>query len=210
MDRYGDYQVGRTIIAGRRVDSGFSAETLSAIRELTRHDYQWLRFSNASTQDAVLPDATTLENGWQVVVDVPDTSAASVNVKTYHATTPVLLRNIIPGRAYAFTLVDNGTAAGVWHVNFLEEADTIPTERYIETFNATTDWSAASGGYHTITVSEATHGRGSNPKVTIRALSGTDYIDVMPDRILIESDGDTKIRVPEVPDLRFAGRAIFV
>lgn len=210
MDRYGDYSVGRTITAGRRVNSGFTAETITASRTLTIHDYQWIRITNASTQDVILPDATTLENGWQVVVDVPAASAASVNVKTYDAVTPVLLRNIESGRAYEFTLVDNSTDEGTWHVNFLEEADAIPTERYIETFDATTDWGTAAAGYYTITITEATHGRGANPNVQIQSLSGTDYITVTPDRILVESDGDTKIRVPETPDLRFAGRAIFV
>ena len=210
MDRYGDFKVGRTIEAGRRMDSGFSAETLTAKKDLDKHSHQWLRITNAATQDVVLPDALTLPNGWKVVVNVPEASGASVNVKTFHGTTPVLLRNVIAGRAYEFTLVDNATATGTWHVDFLEEADSIPTERYVSTFNATGDWGTVSGGYYTIEVTEVTHGRGTNPVVMCRAKSGSDYIAVNPDRIMVLADGNVQIRVPQIPDLRFEGQLIMV
>lgn len=210
MDRYGDFKVGRTIEADRRVDSGFTAETLTTKKDLDRHSYQWLRITNASTQDVVLPDALTLSNGWQQTIDVPGESGASVNVKTFHAVTPVLLRNIIAGRAYEFTLVDNATDAGVWHVNFLEEADSIPAERYVFTFDATTDWGTSAGGYYTITVTAVTHTRGTNPIVVCKVKSGSDYSIASPDRTMILANGNIQIRVPETPNLRFEGQLVII
>ena len=210
MSYKGDIQVGRTISAGRRLNEGFSAETISTQRNITVNDYKLLRISNATTQDVVLADATTLPNGWSVIIDVPSASGASVNVKTYDAVTPVLLKNIINGRAYEFTLLDNSTDEGVWLVNFLEEADTIPSERYISTFNATTDWGSASGGYYTITVAQTTHERGVNPVVKLQELDGADYNEVFADQLKVLANGDTAIRVTEIPDMRFAGRAVFI
>ena len=207
---FGDINILRTITAGRRVNTGISSVALTAQRDLIEHDFSWLRVTNATTQDVVLPDATTLPNGWKQVIDVGSTSVASVNVKTYHVATPVLLKNILIARTYEFILVDNSASAGVWKINFLEEADLLPAERFSSPFNATTDWGAAAGGYYTITVTAATHARGTQPFVTVQELSGSDYIDVKPDRILILANGNTSIRVPEVPDCRFAGRTLYV
>ena len=210
MDKYGDFKVGRTISAGRRVNEGATALTLTAARNLDLHEYGWLRASAASTQDIVLPDATTLDMSWGVVVDVPDSSGASINVKTYHGTTPVLKRNIVPGRAYRFTCVDTSTEAGLWKVDFLEEADKIPSERYVHSFNATTDWGDVSGGYFYITVTAATHGRGAQPSVSVREIVGTEHIQVSPDRLVVEDSGNVVIRVPADPNLKFAGEMLFI
>lgn len=206
----GDLSVKRSLTVDRRITDGFSAETIVAIRNITVNDYAWLRITNTTTQDIVLPDATTLLNGWKQVIDVPSTSGASVNVKTYHATTPVLLKNILAGRTYTFILVDNSTSIGVWKIEFIEESEFVPVERFVSTFTATTEWGTASGGFYTITVTEATHGRGVQPLVTIQELSGSDYINVSPHSILILANGNISISVPDSPDLRFAGRMIIV
>jgi hypothetical protein len=85
-----------------------------------------------------------------------------------------------------------------------------PAERYTQEFDATTDWGAASGGYYTITILATTHGKGINPAVKVRELSGSDYIDVFVDRVLINSSGDVSFRVPNAPDLRFEGIVIII
>ncbi len=213
MDRRGDFRVGRTIIADRRVDFGATAATLSATKDLDRHTYKWHRLKNTTTQNVILPNATTLLLGWQVVIDVPDDSAAAVNVQTYHDTTPATLKNIEPGRAYELTCVDISTEVGEWHVNFLEEADKIPTERYVKSFDdsdTASGWPTLSNGYHTITVLESEHERGTKPTVDIFQADGSDFIQVTPDRVKVAANGDVSIRVPENPDLRFEGEAIFI
>lgn len=207
MDKYGDFRVGRTIIGERRVNSGLSAETITVSRDIDVHDFQWLKLSCASIQNAVLPNATELELGWYVVVHVPETSTSTINVQTNNS---ALLRNILKGRAYKFTCVGNSTAVGEWYVDYLEELESLPTVRYIHSFDATTNWGAESGGYYTITVPASTHELGANPVSTVYELSGGDYIDVMPDKIKTASNGNVSIRVPVTPDLRFAGQIIII
>ena len=205
----GDLNVKRTLNADRRVNQGVSRETLVALRNVTINDFSWLQIINASTQDIVLPDATTLSNGWNQVVMADSISGASVNVKTYHAVTPVLKKNILVGRAYRFTLVDNGTSAGVWHVDFLEEADMLPTSRYVDTYNATTDWSGPSAGYYTRTVTATTHGMGTSPTIAVR-MGSAPYTRVLPDSLSVAVNGDLTISVTQIPDLRFAGQMVIV
>ncbi len=207
MDRRGDFRVGRTVIADRRVDAGATAQTLSTGKDLDRHSYSWLRLDNATTQDVTLPDATDLPLGWSVVVDVPSTSTAPVKVKKHGG---AALKSIEQGRAYKFTCVDIGSAAGEWYINFLEEADLIPTERFVETFDATGDWGSPSNGYYTITVDETDHERGTKPTVAVFQKDATDYIQISPDRIKVNTSGDVSIRVPQTPDLRFEGEMIFI
>ena len=204
---YGDLHVKRSITADRRLNQGLSKETISTTRVLNNYDFAWIQIINASTQDVVLPDATTCENGWSIVVSVDSTSGASTNVKSYDAITPVLLRNILVGRAYRFSLLDNSTASGEWHIDFLEEADRLISQRYVDTFNATTDWSGPTNGYYSRTVSAATHGMSATPFVTIREGSNP-YYDVIADQLYIENNGDITIKVTQAPDLRFAGQMI--
>jgi hypothetical protein len=85
-----------------------------------------------------------------------------------------------------------------------------PAERYVQYFNSSSDWGSPSGGYYTITILAATHTKGINPIVNIRELSGSDYIDLSVDQILINSSGDISFRVLETPDLRFAGRVTII
>jgi hypothetical protein len=204
---YGDLNVKRSIIADRRVNQGLSKETISGVRAVTINDYAWLQIINSSTQDVVLPDATTLSNGFTIVVMADAASGASVNVKTYNATTPVLLKNILVGRAYKFTLLDGTTAAGSWQKTLLGEADILPAERYVDTFNATTDWSGPAGGYYTRTITAVTHGMGTSPTVKVRSGSGP-YVDVMTDSLSVAANGDITIQVTQTPDLRFAGQVL--
>jgi hypothetical protein len=82
-----------------------------------------------------------------------------------------------------------------------------PTTSYVATFNATTDWGSASGGYYTITIAAATHALTNTPSIVqIYELVGSDYDLVNVDRVRIASNGDVSIRVVSSPDLRFAGR----
>jgi len=206
---YGDLNVKRTLNADRRVNQGLSRETITSLRNVVVNDYAWLQITNASTQDVVMPDATTLANGWSIVVMADAASGASVNVKSYHAVTPVLIKNILVGRAYRFSLVDGTASAGVWHIDFLEEADLIASARYVGSFNATSDWGSPSGGYYTYTLAQSTHLRGTSPSVSL-LLGPAPYSRVGCDLLTIAANGDVAIRVPQVPDLRFAGEMILI
>ena len=188
-------------------NQGLSKETITGQRAVTINDFFWLQIINATTQDVVLPDATTLGEGWSIVVMADSTSGASVNVKSYHAVTPVLVKNVLVGRAYQFTLLNKSAAAGVWHIDFLEEADLLPAERFVATFNATSDWTGPSNGYYTRTVTAVTHTMGASPTARVRSGAGP-YTDVDPDQLSVAVNGDITIQVTQTPDLRFAGQMI--
>jgi len=200
-------EVRGTLNVLSHVRQGLNQETLTAQKDLNIYSEWWHKVTAASAQDIILPDATGFEAGVspQFVVQV-DGGSSTITVKTYDATTPVTLKAVEAGKAYAFTLVDNSTDEGTWHVNLLEEADQQPSDRYEQTFNATTDWGSASGNLYSITVAAATHGRGLNPEVTVERDDGTNYIPVWLRHRTVKANGDVVISVPETPDLRFAGR----
>jgi hypothetical protein len=203
----GDLNVCRTINAARRVNQGLLASTITAAEQLEIHSEYWQQITAAAVQDVILPDATTLPNGWAIVVEG---KTSNLNVKTYDAVTPVLRKTVTPDRAYEFTLVDNSTDEGVWYVNFLEEADTLATARFTSTFDATTSWGTASGGYYTQTITQATHTRGTSPQVDVFEVSGSDFVKVELDELKVLANGDVEMRVPESPDCRFAGKVVMV
>jgi hypothetical protein len=83
------------------------------------------------------------------------------------------------------------------------------SEKTAITFNTTTDWGSASGGYYTQTIAQTLHRRGTNPVVQIFELDGSDYVLTTPDKVWHDStSGDVSFRVPDDPDLRFAGKVI--
>jgi len=78
-----------------------------------------------------------------------------------------------------------------------------PAERYFATFNNTSDWTSNSPEY-THTVTAATHGKGSNPNVSVYELVSGNY-EAINVNISITTGGDVTIKVSETPDNRFTG-----
>ena len=152
---FGDLTIGRTAKA-RSFQHGLSVETLTTTRNIDINDYQYLRLSCASNQDIILPDAQTLEAGWNRIFDVASDSVGSILVKTYDAVTPVLLKTLASGKSVKVTLISGATAAGTWKVEVISETETSAAERYVSGFTATTEWGTAAGGYYTITITSAT------------------------------------------------------
>lgn len=81
------------------------------------------------------------------------------------------------------------------------------TAKYVQTFNATTDWGTASGGVYTITVASGTHGK-AYPNIRVEELISTDYFRAFVDDEIVRSTGNVEIKVSQTPDGRFAGRVI--
>ena len=204
---FGDLTIGRTAKA-RSFQHGLSVETLTTTRNIDINDYQYLRLSCASNQDIILPDAQTLEAGWNRTIDVASDSVGSVLLKTYDDVTPVLLKTLASGKSVKVTLISGATSAGTWKVEVISETETSAAERYVSGFTATTEWGTAAGGYYTITITSATHGIGSNPVVSVQQLTGSDYLVVDVDELKIFANGNISIKVPETPNLRFAGRVV--
>lgn len=204
---FGDLNVGRTAKA-RSYQHGLSVETLTTSRTIDINDFQYLRLSCASNQDVILPNASLLTVGWNRTFDVADDSVGSILLKTYNSVTPVLLKTLASGKSVKVTLISGASDAGTWKIEVISSTETSAAERYISGFTATTEWGTASGGYYTITITAATHGIGSNPVVDVQQLTGSDYICVEADQLKIFANGNVSIRVPETPNLRFAGRLV--
>ena len=203
----GDLDVCRTINAARRVNQGLNNETITAAEQLEVHSAWWQNLSAAAAQDVVLPDATGLVNGWSVVVCAD--GAGTLTVKTFDAVTPATLQAITSGDCYEFTLLDNSTDEGVWSINYRSASSMVASDRYVDTFNATTDWGSAVGGIYTYTITAAAHGRGLSPQVDLFEESGSDFVKVEAD-LKVLANGNVEITVPETPDCRFAGKAVFI
>lgn len=209
MDVKGDLDVCRTITA-RRADLGLQdTSALAADLDIERHSafHQRIATDNLGTKDVNMPDATTLPEGWSLMVSNYSASD-SLSVKANDGVTEI--DAIVNGATCIFYLVDNSSSNGTW-VKFCNQ----PVPRYCDDF-VIADFAAASGGYHTYTLTEATHGLGVNPMVQVMELSGSDHLITIPDQVKINSSGDIEIRVSaddsESPsiDCRFDGRICVV
>jgi len=83
-----------------------------------------------------------------------------------------------------------------------------PAERYIQTFNNTTDWVLSSPDY-TLTITAATYGKGINPNIQIFELIASNYEQVTTN-ITINNVGDITIKISESPDNRFPGLILVI
>lgn len=83
-------------------------------------------------------------------------------------------------------------------------------QRYVNTFNATTDWGSPSGGLYTITVTAATHTKGTNPNVQVYELVSGNYELVQPNSIVINMSGDVSVSALQTPDTRFSGLVLII
>lgn len=208
MEFKGDIEIVRTGVFGRRADQGLNADTITGDEtSLVRHSAYWQSLSAENDQDVNLPDATTLPNGWEVVIHA--TGAADLKVKD--DTSADTIGTVESGKASRFTCIDNSDEDGTWYVSSVATSEEGAAERYTLTHDATTDWGSAAGGYYTITTTAATHGRGTRPMVQFYETVSTDEIEVSPDSSLfVTSSGDHSFRVTEDPEGRYAGKVIFI
>ena len=210
----GDLAVCRTATS-KRSDEQLVDETLAADRAIVRHEAHWALFDGGLADRVVeLPDATTLPEGWQIVVQ-NDGATNNLDVADYDGsfTGTVLQQLEAGGIACEFTLLDNSTAAGVWYINCLESPDNLVAVKFCANFTSG-DFPAASGGYSEITSAQvaglgaSTHGRGAMPIYLLQEEDGTDYDRVTADRERLNASGDLSIRVAE--GCEFSGRVCFV
>jgi len=201
MEFKGDVIVKRTLVADRRVDQALLAGSAGS---LVRHSAYWQSISGGGT--VIMPDATTLLNGWEVVVE-----AVGTDVDVQDGSTGALV-TVANGTAVKFTLTGNGATAGTWYYFIMASAGSAPALRYVLTHDASTDWGSPSAGYYTITTTGVTHGMGNNPNIQYyEDVGGGALVEVTPDQSGVNSsNGDADFRVPDDPDLRYAGQVVFV
>lgn len=85
-----------------------------------------------------------------------------------------------------------------------------PAERFVDTFNNTTDWSGPSSGLYSLVVTAAAHVKGNNPNVQVYELVSGSYEQVQPNSIVINMSGDITITALETPDTRFTGLILVI
>lgn len=205
MDIKGDIKVYRTGVFDKRADEGLLSEVITASYTVLRHSAKWLRLSAAASQDVALPDATTCPNGWAVVIHASGAANLAVN---YDGAT--LLKSVVAGAVYIFTLLDNSTSDGVWHLNYLEDATSTTAARYVHTFNATTDWGSAAGGYYTLNLAESVHGRQADPMWQVFEMADSKESKVICDQEYNNAAGDIALNIVEDSDARFAGKIVII
>lgn len=212
MNVKGDLVVSRTGQFGRRANEGLNGEVLAADRAVVIHDYAVLELDGgAADRNVVLPDATTLPNGWKL--GVHNYGATNSLVVQDNSAAPLQTQLANVKELCYYILLDNSTAAGNWFVGCLTEPATYPAARFLVTF-LSTDFPAAAGGYKTLTLTQkpglaaATHGRGVAPMIQTQELSGTDYDRVLCDRERSTSAGNVELRVTDGAE--FSGRAVLM
>jgi len=78
---------------------------------------------------------------------------------------------------------------------------------FTQTFDSSTQWGTASGGYYTILF---THNLGSVAVVPLVYDTTTGQLATQPDRVSVDNLNVVSIRTLESPDLRFAGRVVIL
>ena len=195
-----------------RANQGLDIQAISAPLVLASNSSYWQDITATGAQNCTLPVATGLANGWSVSINVE--AGSNVTVKDSAAVT---LQVIVAGSttpAYQFTLLDNGTAAGTWMIVSLDNAGSVAATRYVNTHNATSDWTDMTTFWE-VAVTEATHLRGANPMIQFYEDIGAGVlVQTQPDTSTLQTTGNHTFDVPagsgNLPDLRYAGVAVYV
>lgn len=210
MSIYVGSQIFKGSIKATRFDIGVESKTITGTEQLSRTVAGWLRFDAAQLQYVILPDASTLENGWTTTIEAA--GASSLTMQTFDAVAPVTIQNIESGKAYTFVLKDNSTPGGGWHIALLHGSETTSSARYVHTF-LVDNWGTAVGGFYPLTIPASLHGRGNTPVFQVnRKLSGQIY-----EHTFVESpqtdcaSGDITLLIPSnSTDNRFEGMIVVV
>lgn len=80
----------------------------------------------------------------------------------------------------------------------------------VVSFNATTDWGSASGGYYSYTITKTVHGITTPTNISVFESVSGGYVETQVDQISVSNTDSVVLRVPETPDGRFAGRVSIV
>lgn len=215
----GDYRVRRTMSADRRANEGLSQQTLTADYAADVNDYSWLTLDGGVADRAItLPDATTLTQGWKLVVhNVGTTNNLNVTDNAAGAlkSVPFVPAPANTTAAYQFVLIDNSTAAGVWYVVEIGDPTIagILASKFVANF-LVADWPVAAGGYQVLTSTQiaglaaATHGRGVNPVYILQEKVGSNFLRTQADEETFDGSGNLSLQI--VDGVAFDGRVVLV
>lgn len=107
----GDLNVGRSEFVARRSDEGLlDLGIISSNYVIDKYSHSWIASDpNGNTFDMVLPDATTLNEGWEITIENYGTGILVIKDSNSNIITKVFLK-----KAVTVTLTNNSSSAGVW------------------------------------------------------------------------------------------------
>ena len=108
MKILGDQQVQGIVNVSRRVVEGLKAQLVSGTYSLTARSEKYQRLTATAASSVLLPDASTLTNGYEFVLY---TTSTGITLKDNTGTALQLLE---PGVVYYVYLMGNSTPAGEW------------------------------------------------------------------------------------------------
>ena len=194
----------------RRVNTGLKKVTLEGAYEVNKLSHAWLSLDpNAENREVTLPDATSLDEGWAVVVHHNGT-ANTLTVKDYLGNTLKTFSgpaSVNDTKAYQFVCIDNFDGAtpdaGGWKV--IELGDPVlQAVKYVATFEVL-DWTGPSDGLMEYSIPESTHERGATP---IWQVQDENRAKIYCHSEGVNEDGDLTLLVPE--DDEFVGSVVIV
>lgn len=161
------------LFANNMVENITTTATGGTTTTLTVASSKAQQFTGSATQTLVMPNATTLTNGFQYYVMNRSTGAITVN-----ANGGGLLQTMAASTFATFTLVNNGTAAGVWDAAYtaLGGGGSVTTVSVV-TANGFQGSVANAGTTPAITLQTSVTGmlKGSG-NALVAATPGTDYV----------------------------------
>lgn len=190
-----------TVTSEVRVNDGFNAETIIASKTFTANSKKHHSITcDTAALAVILPDATTLPNGWEINVENVAASSETFEVQTSDL---AAIKSAIPaGYTYKMVLVDNGTAVGSWRLYRMNTDSTMEAESFVGTF-ASGDFVA---GVYTVT--KATHGIAKTGlNISVEEGAAYPYTKVTTG-VSVASDGAVSLTVSQDPDNSFDGRVI--
>lgn len=111
MKLQGSLDVKSIVKAGLRVNESLDYVVLLQDLELTKYCKKHLYYKTEQDFAITLPDATTIQPGWRVLIA---NDSASTGILTINQKDDTVLSTIKPNLMVEFILVSNETASGVW------------------------------------------------------------------------------------------------
>lgn len=119
----GNFEATR-IVKGHRFQDKTENVTISGTYQTNTYSPGKLIFQTSPGNSTVrLPDALTVELGWELDVFISSSSTANLTVETFTGTPIVTL---FAGESFRFQNIDNTTPAGNWYSVFKETSATSP------------------------------------------------------------------------------------
>lgn len=148
--------------------------------------------SNITFKGSLTVDSTDIElNNCAYPITASLSTLGQVTIDSYRGVPPVARQ----------TLSLNTTLN-----EYSETSSSSASVNYIRVFNNTSDWVLDVDLYE-LSVLAAAHNKGLNPQVQTFELNGANFEEVTCNT-LIDNSGNVKIKIPQLPDLRFNGKII--